>query len=75
MSVTDMNELNIAKINAEIAKQMAETSKLMAETKKLHAEAVKYNRETFWYPLAISSGIIGAVVTVTTLIFKLLGVL
>lgn len=63
MSVTDMNELNTAKINAEIAK-------LMAQTQKLNAEANKFNRATLWYPLVVASGLVGAVATVTTLIIK-----
>jgi len=66
MSATDMNELNTNKINAEIAK-------LMAETQKLNAEAGKLTRETFWYPVAIASGMIGAVATVTVLAMKALG--
>ncbi|MEN4527374.1 hypothetical protein RM160_21995 (plasmid) [Pantoea agglomerans] len=67
MSVTDMNELNSNRINMDIAK-------LMAETQKLNAEAGKLNRETFWYPVAVSTGMIGAVATVTVLIMKALGV-
>lgn len=67
MSVTDMNELNSNLINMDIAK-------LMAETQKLNAEAGKLNRETFWYPVAVSTGMIGAVATVTVLIMKALGV-
>ncbi|WP_241689637.1 hypothetical protein [Pantoea agglomerans] len=67
MSVTDMNELNSNRINVDIAK-------LMAETQKLNAEAGKLNRETFWYPVAVSTGMIGAVATVTVLVMKALGV-
>ncbi|WP_376715435.1 hypothetical protein [Pantoea agglomerans] len=62
-----MNELNSNRINMDIAK-------LMAETQKLNAEAGKLNRETFWYPVAVSTGMIGAVATVTVLIMKALGV-
>lgn len=66
MSATDMNELNTSKIHAEIAK-------LMAETQKLNAEAGKLTHETFWYPVAIASGMIGAVATVTVFAMKALG--
>jgi len=66
MSATDMNELNSNRINAEIAK-------LMAKTQKLNAEAGNLNRETFWYPVAVSTGMIGAVATITVLIMKALG--
>ena len=45
----------------------------MAETQKLNAEAGKLNRETFWYPVAVSTGMIGAVATITVLIMKALG--
>lgn len=66
MSASDMNELNSNKIQAEIAK-------LMAETQKLNAGAGKMTRETFWYPVAVSTGMIGAVVPVTVLVMKALG--
>ena len=46
--------MNAQKIEAEIAK-------LMAETAKINAEAGKITRETFWYPVAISTGLITAV--------------
>jgi hypothetical protein len=59
---------------AELEKIHVEIAKLMAETRKLNAEAGKMTRETFWYPVAIASGMIGAVVTITitvaTLIIK-----
>lgn len=58
-----MNELNTLKVNVEIAR-------LMAETHKLNANANKFNRETFWYPLVVAIGLVGAVATVTTLIIK-----
>lgn len=45
----------------------------MAETQKLNAEAGKLTRETFWYPGAIASGMIGAVATVTVFAMKALG--
>ncbi|ORJ23976.1 hypothetical protein O1V64_00440 (plasmid) [Rouxiella badensis] len=57
--------------NAQSEKIHAEIAKLMAETQKLNAEANKFNRETFWYPVAIATGMIGAVATVTALIIKL----
>ncbi|WP_252515201.1 hypothetical protein [Candidatus Pantoea bituminis] len=63
MSATDMNEPDTVKINAEIAR-------LMAETQRLNAEANKFNRETLWYPLAVASGLLGAVAAVTAIIIK-----
>ncbi|MBJ9975538.1 hypothetical protein IAE35_07025 [Pseudomonas sp. S75] len=57
---------------AEAEKLHVEIAKLMAETRKLNAEAGKFSRETFWYPVAIATGLIGTVATVTTLIIKFL---
>ena len=80
MSIHGTDDLNAAKINAEIAKLMAETSKLNSETSKLNSEsqklnreALKISRETFWYPLAIGGGLVGAVAAVTATIIKILG--
>ncbi|WP_275556631.1 hypothetical protein [Mixta sp. Marseille-Q2659] len=79
MSVADMNELNITRINAEIAKLMAETQKLneesvklARETEKLKAESGKLTRETFWYPVAVASGLVGTVAAVTTFLIKMI---
>jgi len=66
MSAPDMNELNSNRINKEIAR-------LMAETQKLNEQAGKLNRETFWYPVAVASGMTSVVVTITVLIIKALG--
>jgi hypothetical protein len=44
----------------------------MAEQRKLNAEAGKMTRETFWYPVAVATGLIGTVATVTTVLIKLL---
>jgi SMC interacting uncharacterized protein involved in chromosome segregation len=58
--------------SSELEKMRAETAKLKAEIQKLKAEAGKVTRETFWYPLAISSGLVATVATVTALAIKLL---
>lgn len=65
-------QIEITKLAAETRKLVAEAGKLSAESGKLYAEAGKMTRETFWYPVAIASGMIGAVVAVTTLVIKLL---
>lgn len=52
----DMTTVELEKIHTEIAKLMAETAKI--------------NRETMWYPVAIATGLIGAVAAVTTVIIK-----
>lgn len=57
---------------AELEKVHVEIVKLMAEQRKLNAEAGKMTRETFWYPVAVATGLIGMVATVTTLLVKLL---
>jgi cell division protein FtsB len=59
--------------STELEKIRTETAKLKAEIQKLKAEAGKMTRETFWYPLAIASGLVAAVATVTALVIKLLG--
>lgn len=77
MPVTDMNELNTNKINAEIARLNAETQRLRAEMAKLNREPMgtyRLTREIFWYPMAIASGIVFGVATVTVLIVKALSV-
>ena len=75
MSASAMNELNNNKIHAEIARLMAETQKLSAESAKLSRESpklmvasYKITRETFWYPMAIASGIVGTIATITILL-------
>lgn len=59
------DELSHDRITAEIAKLLAETSKLNAEHSKLNAEASKITRETFWYPVAIASALVGSVAAIT----------
>lgn len=45
-TITAMTDQQARKVDAEIAKLLAETSKL--------------NRETFWYPVAVAAGLLGA---------------
>ncbi|HGJ5883924.1 hypothetical protein [Arsenophonus sp.] len=66
-----MTSIELEKIHAEISKMMAETIKLNSEANKLNSETAKLNRETFWYPVAVASGIVGAVAAITTVIIKL----
>lgn len=68
----NMNPTELEKIHSEIGKLMAETFKLNAETGKLNAENRKLSREIFWYPVAVSTGLIAAVAGVITLLVKLL---
>lgn len=49
-----------------------EIVKLMAEQRKLNAEAGKMTHEIFWYPVAVATGLIGTVATITTVLVKLL---
>lgn len=46
-----MTDTESRKVDAEIAKLIAETSKVIAETAKL-------NKETFWYPMALATGLV-----------------
>jgi hypothetical protein len=57
---------------AELEKVHVEIVKLMAEQRKLNAEAGKMTRETFWYPVAVATGLIGTVAIITTVLIKLL---
>jgi hypothetical protein len=57
---------------AELEKIHSEISKLIAETGKLNAENRKFTREVFWYPVAVSTGLIGAVAGITAILIKLL---
>lgn len=36
-------------------------AEVMANTRKLGAETAKLNKETFWYPLALATGLVIAV--------------
>lgn len=63
-----MQEFNMQQ--AELEKIHVEIVKLMAETRKYNAEAGKMTRETFWYPLAMATGLVGTVATVTALVIK-----
>lgn len=55
--------------SAELEKIHAETSKLIAEMFKLNAETRKMS---IWYPLAVATGLVSAVATITTLAINLL---
>jgi len=72
MSATELAKIHsvIGKLIAETAKLNAETGKLNAENSKLNAENRKLSREVFWYPIAISTGLVSAVAGVTTLLLK-----
>lgn len=60
-----MTTEEIEQIHTNINKLMAETMKLNAEAGKLNAERGKLTREAFWYPVAVASGMIGAVAAIT----------
>ena len=49
-----MTDTEVRKLEADIAETMANTMKLGAETAKL-------NKETFWYPVALTTGLVIAV--------------
>lgn len=65
-----MQELTMKQ--AELEKIHVEIVKLMSEQRKLNAEAGKMTRETFWYPVAVATGLIGTVATVTAVLVKFL---
>lgn len=49
-----------------------EILKLLVEQRKLNTETGKITREIFWYPVAIASGMIVTISTVTAAIIKLI---
>lgn len=51
-----LHDVEIEKIRSEIAKLMAETAKI--------------NKETVWYPIAVSASLVAAVAGITALIIK-----
>lgn len=72
----------ISQILADIRKKDAETNQINQETGnlsakyeaeivKLVAETAKLNKETFWYPVLIATGLVGAIATVTAAITSL----
>lgn len=61
--MADTTELGHDKVQAQINQLLADTMKLNAESMKLTAEAGKITRETFWYPMLLSTGLIAAVAT------------
>lgn len=66
-------EAEIAKLNAETVKLHAEQMKLNEESRKLSIESRKLTREIFWYPVAISTALIGTVAGVTVALTRLMG--
>ena len=56
-----MTDTEVRKLEADIAETMANTMKLGAETAKLNKESAKLNKETFWYPMALATGLVLAV--------------
>ncbi|PRD13680.1 hypothetical protein CQW29_20745 [Pantoea coffeiphila] len=61
-----------SKLNSETGKLNSETQKLNSEAQKLNREALKLSRETFWYPVAIGGGLVGAVAAITATMLKIL---
>jgi hypothetical protein len=59
-----MTNIEMKQIEATIANLNANTAKLLQETTKMKQETAKMQREIFWYPLAISSGLILAIGTI-----------
>ncbi|MNF16287.1 hypothetical protein D3C80_2192430 [compost metagenome] len=60
-----MKQAELEKVHMEIVKRMAEQIKLNAGTGKMTCE-------TFWYPVAVATGLIGTVAAVTAVLVKLL---
>lgn len=63
--------MDTAKVEAEVGKLIAEAGKLLAETSKLNAETSKLNRERYWYPVAVAATSTAALIGATAAITKL----
>ncbi len=81
--MSEQNNIDVAKINAEINKMMAETAniasnmnknsqKIDAEISKMMAETAKINTEAKFYPLVVAGGLGGAIAVLAGAIAKLL---
>jgi len=68
----DLSAAELDKIHADIVNLMAETRRLNAAPPMLNAEAGKFTRETFWYPMAVVTGLYGAMAVIMAVIYKLL---
>lgn len=68
-----MGNSDYARFNAEldIAKIYAEISHILADIRKKEAETSKISKETFWYPVLIATGLVGAIATLTAAITSL----
>ena len=69
IATTSKLNAETAKINTEILNSLEERMKIVAETTQAKAQARKFMRETFWYPVLIASGLIGAIATLVKLFF------
>ena len=47
--------------------------KMRAEIAKLIAETSKINATAHWYPLAVATGLVGAIAGLTAIIIKIIG--
>ena len=55
------------------AEQSLADDKMRAEIAKLIAETSKINAEARWYPLAVATGLVGAIAGLTAFIIKPFG--
>lgn len=55
------------------AEQDIADDKMRAEIAKLIAETAKINAEARWYPLAVATGLVTAIVALSAIIFKVVG--
>ncbi|MEG4643446.1 hypothetical protein EQ718_13990 (plasmid) [Paracoccus versutus] len=60
-------------VDMTTAEQSLADDKMRAEIAKLIAETSKINAEARWYPLAVATGLVGAIAGLTAFIIKLFG--
>jgi regulator of replication initiation timing len=73
METLEVEQLHaqIARLIAESGKLQAEQGKLQSERAKLQAEERKLSLEVFWYPVAVSTALIGTVAGLTVALTKI----
>lgn len=65
------DDMQAAKLQAEIAQMMANTIKLGAETTRLQEEAAKLQRKRRWYPAVVGVGTFATLLGATVAAVKL----
>jgi quinol-cytochrome oxidoreductase complex cytochrome b subunit len=79
MTTHGLSQAELDKIHAAISQLIDQTiqrneesRKVSAEVPKPTVEACKFTRETFWYPMAVVTGLYCVIAVIMTVIYRLL---